>query len=566
MRADRAATTGVFALACALVGLTGCSETQKPDPAPSKASATRSAPKQKLYVGPTFVTHDDKLPEAKAIATDADGRIKTVFKEVPPRDDYEVVELGGALAVAGLHDAHAHLLGTGQSTERVDLLGAKSPGEIKERLEKFAAAHPDASFIRGRGWDQSLFADKKFPTWRDVEGGTSKPAILSRVDGHAVLVNKALLDRAGIDEKTKDPDGGRILRDKDGKPTGVFVDNAIDLVSKVLPEPSLADLERWLQSGVDAAADAGLVAVHDMGFPLAALPLLKKLDDAGRLPIRVYVYLDGSDDKAVAQATSFPDGKRYEIRGVKLFADGAMGSRGAALIDDYSDEAGHKGLLLTEPKVLEDRVRSIHAAGKQAAIHAIGDRGNRTALEAIAQVQGDDSTRRHRLEHSQLIHADDFDGFKKLGVIASMQPTHATSDMRWAEKRVGAERVKGAYAWRTMLDKGVPLAFGSDSPVESIKPAWGLYAAVARQDHEGSPEGGWRPEQKLTVDEALRAFSLGAAYAVAHDEELGALKPGFRLDLSIFDIDARGDAKAWLRAKPVATVVDGGKRDSAGGA
>jgi predicted amidohydrolase YtcJ len=540
----------------ALVWLGACSSS-KPIP-DREAPPGVAGPLPKLYVGPTFLTGDEAMPEARAILVDDDGRISRVHVTDPgSSQDYERVELPGALAVPGLHDAHAHLLGIGQQKDRVDLLGSASPADVVAKVKAFAAAHPDAAVVKGRGWDQSLFEGKQFPTAADLAGAADKPVFLSRVDGHAVWVNDKVLAAAKITKDTKDPEGGRILRDAKGAPTGIFVDNAIDLVSKVLPAPSASDLERWLEAGAKAAADAGLVAIHDMGFSVDALPALEKLAAEGRLPIRVYAYLDGSDGRALEAATGFVSNDHVDVRGLKLFADGAMGSRGAALIEDYSDEAGHKGLLLTDPKVLSEKVRAIHAAGKQVAIHAIGDRGNRVALEAIDVAQGRDTSRRHRVEHAQLIHPDDFEGFVATGAIASMQPTHATSDMRWAKDRVGEARLPGAYAWRTMLVRKIPLAFGSDAPVESHKPAWGLYAAVTRQDHAGAPDGGWRPDQRLGIHEALGAFSSGAAYAVGRESEQGVLKQGYIFDVSVFDVDARNDPKAWLKAEATATVLGG---------
>lgn len=520
-----------------------------------------SKDKPRLFVGPRFVTLDPELPEAAAIGVDGDGRITKLFVEVPPDDGaFERVTLPGVLAVPGLHDAHAHLLGIGEARESVDLLGAVSTDDLRARVQAFLAAHPEVPFVRGRGWDQSRFPQRRFPTAKDLEGLTDKPIFLERVDGHAVVVSRALLDKAGIGKDTEDPAGGKIVRDAQGEPTGVLVDNAIDLASTVLPAPTLADLERWLSTGMEACADAGLVAVHDMGVPVRALEALHKLDQEGRVPIRVFVYLDGSDPAALDATARYAFSERVEVKGIKLFADGAMGSRGAALLEPYSDDAGNEGLLLTEPKILEERVRQAHQRGLQAAIHAIGDRGNRVALEAIAGAEGGDRSVRHRIEHAQLVHPDDFAGFHKLGVIASMQPTHATSDMRWASARVGDARLVGAYAWKRMLISGVPLAFGSDAPVESERPSWGLYAALTRQDHEQQPEGGWRPEERLSLTEALAAFSQGAAFAVGREGDLGRLSEGMRFDVSAFDRDARADPKEWLRAEATATIIGGSLR------
>jgi predicted amidohydrolase YtcJ len=519
-----------------------------------------------LYTGPTFVTQEPFLPLAKAVVADETGRVRALLSELPadPSKYDEVKKLPGVLAVPGLHDAHIHVMGVGQRKETVQLHDAKTPKDAAQRVAAYARDRKDAAYVRGRGWDQSRFPGGAWPTWQDLEGATDKPVILSRVDGHAVWVNRALLRLAGIDRATKDPPGGRILRDGKGDPTGILVDNAIDLVDARLPPPTAADLERRLIAGFAACADAGLVAVHDMGMPVAAARIVERLDREGKLPIRAYVYLDASDPGAIDALGTFAESERFEVRGVKLFADGAMGSRGAALLEDYADEPGNKGLLLIEPAELKKKVAAIHGKGFQVAVHAIGDRGNRTTLDVIEQVQGADRSRRHRLEHAQLLSPADFARVPALGVVASMQPTHATSDMRWAEQRLGASRIAGAYAWRTMLDRSAPLAFGSDAPVESERPALGLLAAITRADETGQPPGGWTPAPKLTFAEALHAFTRGAAYAVAQETDLGALTPGMRMDVSVFDADPRGDPARWAQAKATAVVVSGAVRERVG--
>lgn len=542
----------------AVLALLAAASVQAPHAVPEPATV---GSRLVLYVGPTFLTQEPFLPEAKAVVADETGRVRALLSEVPddPSSYAEVRKLPGAFAVPGLHDAHLHVVGVGQRAETVQLHDAKTPADAKKRVAAWAKERKDASYVRGRGWDQSRFPGQQWPTWRDLEGATDKPVVLSRVDGHAIWVNRAALVLAGITKETKDPPGGRILRDAKGQPTGVLVDNAIDLVEQKLPAPTAADLERRLFAGFAACADAGLVAVHDMGMSVAAARIVERLDREGRLPIRAYVYLDGAEPGAIDALGTFATTDRFAVRGVKLFADGAMGSRGAALLDDYADEPGNKGLLLLQPDALKAAVAKVHAKGFQAAVHAIGDRGNRVVLDAFHAAQGADRSRRHRVEHAQLVHDEDFARFAALGVVASMQPTHATSDMRWAEARVG-ERVKGAYAWRTMLSKGVPLAFGSDAPVESERPILGLYAAITRADEQGRPPGGWTPAQKVSFDEALHAFTRGAAYAVGQDADLGALTPGMRMDVSVFDVDPRGDPKLWLRAKPTAVVVSGAVR------
>ena len=515
------------------------------------------------YVGPRFVTGEEFVPEARMVLADEFGRVRALLRKVPDPNPYPTVTLPGALAVAGLHDAHLHIEGIGQGQEHLDLTTATSAAELKKRVSAFAKAHPGLPVLKGRGWDQSRFPLSAFPTWRDLDGAASVPVLLTRVDGHAALVNKQLLDKAGITKDTKDPDGGRILRADNGEPTGVLVDNAMDLVTPHLPAPTDADRERWLVNGMRACADAGLVAVHDMGMSVASAKILSKLDQAGSLPVRVFVYLDGTEDAAYEFLGSLKNSERLSFMGVKLYADGALGSRGAALLEDYADEPGTKGLLVTEPAVLEARIVRVHAKGFQAAVHAIGDRANRVVIELLTRHHMVDI--RDRLEHAQVLSVDDIPRLYAPRITASMQPTHATSDMRWAQARVGPERLKGAYAWKTVVDSGAALALGSDAPVEDVRPAWGIYAAITRQDHDGTPAGGFTPAQKLSTAEALQGFARGAAWAVNLERHAGALTPGMYFDVSLFDVDAAADPdpRAWLKAKPVGTLVSGRLRQLA---
>ncbi|MBI1949123.1 MAG: amidohydrolase [Deltaproteobacteria bacterium] len=516
------------------------------------------------YVGPRFLTGEAMVPEAKAVLVDETGRVRALLKREPPAGSYPTVKLPGALAVPGLHDAHLHVQGIGQARAQVQLLGSTTPAEVKKRVAAFAAEHKDAAAVRGRGWDQSLFPGATWPNAGDLEGATDKPALLSRVDGHAAWANKAMLTLAGITKDTRDPPGGKIHRDDKGEPTGILIDNAIDLAEQKLPAPTDADLARWLLAGLEACADGGLTAVTDQGMSRAAVRVLSKLDDEGKLPTRVFVYLDGAEAGALDLLGARAPTERLAFLGTKLYADGAMGSRGAALLAPYSDEPKNSGLLLTDPKVLLERVRAVHKKGFAAAVHAIGDRGNRVVLDAFDKSPAPAGAR-DRIEHAQLVNPRDFARFAKRGVIASMQPTHATSDMRWAEQRVGKERLVGAYAWRTMLKDGVALAFGSDAPVEDERPALGIYAALSRQDADAKPPGGFMPEERLTQTETLRAFAAGSAYAVGQEQHLGALTPGMKFDVSLFSDDAasatdRGDASAWLRTKPVGVVIGGALR------
>ncbi|MCC7070456.1 MAG: amidohydrolase [Deltaproteobacteria bacterium] len=554
-------TLPALLLAASLAGPAAAAEPMsKPSPHPDIPVGTKLT----AYVGPRFVTGESMVPEAAAVLVDETGRVRALLKHAPPAGLYPLVKLPGALAVAGLHDAHLHVQGIGQARAQVQLLGAKSPAELKKRVADWVAQHKDATAVRGRGWDQSLFAGGAWPSARDLEGATDKPALLSRVDGHAALANKQLLALAGITKDTRDPPGGKIHRDDKGEPTGVLIDNAIDLAEQKLPAPSDADIERFLLAGLEACADGGLTSVTDQGMSLAALRALVRLDEAGKLPTRVFVYLDGAEAGSLDQLGVRAPTARVRVLGVKLYADGAMGSRGAALLAPYSDDPGNTGLLLTEPKLLLERVRAVHNKGFAAAIHAIGDRGNRVVLDTFDASPAPAGVR-DRVEHAQLVDPGDIKRFARRGAIASMQPTHATSDMRWAEARVGKGRLAGAYAWRSMLQQGVALAFGSDAPVEDERPQLGIYAALTRQDAEGQPPAGFLPEQRVAQREALAAFAAGSAYAVGMEQHLGALTPGMFFDVSLFADDAalaadRGDARAWLRTKPAGVVIGGALR------
>lgn len=513
----------------------------------------------RIYTGPVFLTGDPVMPEAAAIAVDRNNRVLELYGEVPTDTPWEIIHIPGALALPGLHDAHLHVSGIGKLREQVLLNDATSASDAAERTRVWADDHVDAQIIRGRGWDQSRWPEGEFPTWRDLRGVSERPVYLRRVDGHAAWLNRAMLDLAGITRDTADPDGGRIMRYDDGEPTGILVDNAIDLLDDVLPTPTLKERERWLLAGLDACADAGLVAVHDMGQTPITAAVSQDLADKGRLPIRLFVYLEGSNERTLEVLGTHNETDRFKVMGVKYYADGALGSRGALLLDDYSDEPGHRGLAVTSGAELSANVGEVHRRGFQTAIHAIGDGGNRLALDAIAFAQRGEINpqRRHRVEHAQVVHSEDFARFVQLGALASMQPTHCTSDMRWAEDRVGAMRVKGAYAWRTFKVLDVPLPFGSDAPVESWNPMLGIYAAVTRQDADGRPAGGWRPEQRLGWAEAVTGFTSDAAYAVRREDDLGKLSVGYIFDCTVLADDPRKDMRACLDTHPVAVFVEG---------
>lgn len=459
--------------------------------------------------------------------------------------------------VPGLADAHGHLASLGRAISIVSFDGTRSAQEVAARLADAPKSAFQGDWLLGRGWDQNDWADKTFPTRAVLDAARpSTPVYLTRVDGHAVWVNGEALRRAGITRETKDPSGGRIVRDAAGEPTGVLIDNAIDLVSGKLPPPTPEERERRLKSALELCAKLGLTAVHDAGMDRATFEVLQRWDLGGLLPIRVYAMADGqSEGWEDFVGRGVFKGGRLELRAVKLLADGALGSRGAALHAPYDDDPTSQGLLLLAPEELASRARAFDARGFQVAVHAIGDRANTLVIDVLSTLRRE---HRHRVEHVQVLRADDVPRLASAGLVASMQPTHATSDMPWAEARVGQARLALAYAWRAMLDAKVPLAFGSDFPVEHPNPLWGLYAARTRQDHQQLPAGGWTPAQKLTGVEALRAFTEGPAYAAFAEAQRGRLAIGFDADFVVLPVDPIDDEpKALLDAKVLMTVVGG---------
>ena len=521
-----------------------------------------------VYVAGKIRTLDPDRPEAEALAV-AGGRVLAVGSRGDVSQaaggSARVVELpGGAVVVPGLADAHAHLANLGRTLTIANLKGTKSVEEIVERLRAAGPASRQGDWLVGRGWDQTGWAEGKrvFPDRAVLDAAfPDVPVFLTRVDGHAAWVNGEALRRAGVGRATKDPEGGRILRRRDGESTGVLVDNAMDLVEAKLPAPTGEQLEQRMISALKKCAAVGLTSIHDAGMDLRNFELLQRWDTVGLLPLRVYAMADGqgADRQTFVERGTFK-GRMLEMRSVKFWLDGALGSRGAALHAPYTDEPSNTGLLLLTPDELESRALAFMAAGFQVNVHAIGDRANTLALDVIERASAATGARdrRHRLEHAQVMRLEDISRLSKLGVIASMQPTHATSDMRWAEARVGAERIRGAYAWRRILDSGAVLAFGSDFPVEEPDPLLGLYAARTRQDASGNPAQGWYPGERVSGEEALRAFTVGAAYASFAESERGMLKPAFDADFVVLSVDAVTAPPAELLDGKILLNVVGG--------
>jgi hypothetical protein len=476
-----------------------------------------------------------------------------------------VLDLHGATVIPGMTDAHAHLIELGKTLTRVDLRGIASYAEVVARVVARAKTMAPGSWVYGWGWDQNRWAGQHFPTHGALTAAVpDHPVVLNRIDGHAVLANARAMQLAGITRTTPDPPGGKILRDPGGDPSGVFVDNAEDLVTRAEPPLSAAELHEAVHAAVTECNRWGLTGIHDPGVGRRGLELYETLARSGALTLRDYAMI--ADDSAL-EASYFAKGPQsalYDghlwIRAVKLYADGALGSRGAALLAPYSDDPGNSGLLVSTPEHLRAVAVQALRAGFQVATHAIGDRGNRNVLDAYEAALKEVPTADHRfrIEHTQVLDPTDIPRFAELGVIPSMQAVHATSDMPWATDRLGPTRVLGAYAWRSLLNTGVIIPNGSDFPVERVNPLYSFHAAITRQDERDSPAGGWHPEQRMTHEEALRSMTIWPAYAGFQEKDLGSLTAGKYADFVVLDRDIMTVPDAdILHARVLATYVGG---------
>jgi predicted amidohydrolase YtcJ len=484
-----------------------------------------------------------------------------VAKLVGPKTD--VLELGGRAVTPGLIDAHSHLAGYAEDLAHVDLRGVSSFAEAVERVRAAAAKVPAGEWVRGRGWDQNRWPGKQLPTHEALSSAVpDHPVYLERVDGHAALLNAKAMALMAITGASADPSGGRYVRDAKGAPTGVVVDRAKSAVDEHLPLPSPAQYLTLLRQAARNCVAVGLTTVTDMGIEQGQLAVYDAAAASGGLDLRVSLFLSDQEPLLAewfARGVRIDPAARMQIRGVKLYADGALGSRGAALVEPYRDDPGNMGLLVTPGDHMAQVAERAKAAGFQVAVHGIGDRGNLVALDALERALGGPHPElRWRLEHAQVLRLQDIERLARVGIIASMQPTHATSDMGWAEDRIGPVRIAGAYAWRKVLAAGGRLALGSDFPVESIDPRLGLYAAVTRQDLAGLPAGGWHPEERLTRAEALRGFTLDAAYSLFWEKEIGSLEVGKRADLVVYGKDPMRVPDAELATVPIDfTLIEG---------
>ncbi len=519
-----------------------------------------------IFVNANIYTVNKEQPTATAVAIQ-EGKIIAVGSTDEIRSAYQiakVTDLKGLTLIPGFIDAHGHLLGLGQSILDTDLVGTTNKSEIIQRLKKNEKNLQQGDWLVGRGWDQNDWPEKALPTKTDLDSAfPSRPVLLERIDGHAIWANTAAM--ALIDKDLNGDwqiDGGEIVRNTEQQATGVFIDNAATLVTSKMPVVTDQKMTQALQTAMLKTASVGLTSMHDAGTSLRTWKLLKTLDAEEKLAVRVYAMADGANEMLeylCENGQQIDESAMLTARSIKLYSDGALGSRGAALLEDYSDAPGNKGLLIESAETLTQYANKAANCGLQVNIHAIGDRGNRVTLDALTQVDKISSNPgRHRIEHSQVIAEQDFQRFKSLNLIASVQPTHATSDMYWAEDRVGSERIKGAYAWQTFRELGIPLALGSDFPVERPDPLHGFYAAITRQDHEGWPDKGWHPDQSLTRQEALHGFTLGAAFAAFQEQQLGSIEVGKFADFTLLSHDImKIPAEKILETKVRATYING---------
>ncbi|CAM3953420.1 amidohydrolase [Nocardia ninae] len=551
-RAQFLRLTGAAVSVAAVSGLVAaCSTSPRPHPGPERI----------LLDGVRgYTCTASGLHRFSSLLIDAHGRVEAL--DPAGTAGARRIDGRGRVCLPGFHDAHGHIWSFGAAATQIDLAGVRSVDDALRVIATYAREHRDRPWLLGRGWNDVGWG--RLPSAADLDRVVEdRPLWLLRVDSHAGVANTAALRLAGITASTPDPAGGQIIRDHDGRPTGVLVDAAKKLIEQHIPAPTLLDYEDRLLAAQHRLNAAGLTSISEASTAPDQIAALFDLTNTRRMTLRINAFLNWDAFVRFGKHARTDSGAddMLRVRTVKLIADGALGSYGAALLDPYTDRPTSRGLPQLQPAELTSRVRQIVDAGYQSAIHAIGDYANRIALDAYTDVLG--SVRgprlRHRIEHAQVLAPPDLPRLQQLGLIASMQPSHATDDMNMAEARLGAARLSGAYAWRSLLDQGTIIAAGSDFPVSSHRPFDGIHAAVTRTDRDGQPVGGWHREQAMTVAEALRAYTLDAAYAAHQERVLGSLTPGKHADFVLLDQDLFWPQKPLWQTEVLQTWV-GGRR------
>ena len=506
---------------------------------------------------------DGKLTQFRQMMIE-DDKIVAIGNAIAIPEGVQVIDAQGKTVLPGLIDAHGHILGLGQGLFEIDLRGTRSEAEAVKRVKDFIGLNPQADWVVGRGWNQVLWDNQQFPSKSSLDAlNIDKPIVLSRIDGHASWVNSAALQVAGIDSATTSPSGGEIVKDAQGQPTGLLIDNAMYIVEKNIPPVDDRLLAKYLDKASEHLLSLGITSAHDAGISAQVVDFFTR--SAPDLDFRIYAMIAATDpqlSQLLQKGHIADDAGMLSIRSVKVYGDGALGSRGAALIAPYSDDPDNVGLLVTSEEAMPDLFREVIGAGFQLNYHAIGDRANRLGLETFAQTFKifPENNARHRIEHAQVIAPEDLTLFPKYGIIASMQPTHATSDMNMAEDRLGKHRLQGAYAWQTLLEMGADIAFGSDFPVELANPFHGLHAAITRQNAEGKPKGGWLGHEAVTREQAFKGFTLDAAYAAFQEDMIGSLEVGKQADFIVIDRDIFTVDEGLIRDTQVLETWVAGKR------
>ena len=505
-------------------------------------------------------TVDEQFSTAEAFAV-SDGKIVAVGTNANILKQYKAkqsIDAGGKAVYPGFIDAHAHFVGYGQSLFQVDLFGTTSWDEVVSRVKKFADEHPQEPWIKGRGWDQNDWKDQQYPTNEMLNKlFTDRPVILTRVDGHAAVVNKKALDLAGV-TAGQTLTGGEV-EIKDGKLTGVMIDNAVDLITAEFPVATIDDYVKWLSAAQDSCFRVGLTTVTDCGLSYKDVQTIDGLQKEGKLNMRLYVMLsdDTANYKMYLDKGPYKTDKLF-VKGIKVYADGALGSRGACLLQPYADRAGWSGFLLSNINHYDSLAQVLSKTDFQMCTHAIGDSANRTILNIYNKVLKGKNDKRWRIEHAQVINQNDFDLFRRSSIVPSVQPTHGTSDMYWAQERLGTERVKGAYAYKQLLNQNGWLPLGTDFPVEDISPFKTFLAAVVRKDAKGFPANGFQIENALTREQAIKGMTTWAAKAGFLEKEVGSIQVGMKADFIMMDKDLlKVDDKEILQTSVLVTYIGG---------